>query len=386
MKFSVGMVLAMSKKVLQVPHDVYITLTGRCNLRCLHCYGNYGRVCGVELTGKQWVNVFKNLGDSGVFFANISGGEPTVHPDFVEIIKYLKSSNFHFILTTNGVFPDNIRKAILLASSVVAGLKFSLDGPTPESHTFIRKTRGGMSNTAIYKVTLDNIKYFSTKGFPITVATCLHSGNINLLDEFVDLIEDLSPVSWFVSTLSPTGRATHNKNIFVSDRDIGGDKWNSIRNRLSNKNIYVRYIDMPYAEDYDLSKSRYQCPAARWSCEINSDGLVSPCTMARIEIPRNKLAFENILDADIVTIWHGKAFTQFRDWQDVGCPGCRMQQKCDKCIPQSFKWFSDAIFPPAFCVGRGKFLGFENLKDLERELAIKLASVNRDATNFGKLC
>ena len=289
----------------------------------------------------------------------------------------------HFILTTNGVFSTIIRDELLSAKHVVAGLKFSLDGPNSQSHTALRRGNGGKMNSFIFDTTLENIKFFSKRGFPITIATCLHVENIELIDEMADLVETLHPISWFVSTLAPSGRAKLNKNIFVSDNRQDKTKWQQIKSRLIKKNIFLRYIDMPYAEDYSESRSLYECPAARWSCEINSDGVVAPCTMCRVEIPQSSMKFENILESNILNIWNGPVFKKFRGWQDTGCPCCNLQKECGKCIPQSFKWFNDPQSPPAFCVSKGEILGLSNLNSLRMRLSTNAKKENRDTRYFG---
>ena len=124
-------------KSLSAPRDVYIILTSRCPLRCLHCYGRYGDP-GLEtdeLGVSEWGSVFRQLNDLGVFFVNIAGGEPTVHPEFPEIIEELVSLKMHFILTTNGMGSKRCSDAIVRAKDLILGLKISLDGPTPDSQS-----------------------------------------------------------------------------------------------------------------------------------------------------------------------------------------------------------------------------------------------------------
>jgi len=358
----------MNKKmVLSVPSDVYVTLTSKCNLQCLHCYGNYGNATEREMSYSQWCVIFRDLANAGVFFINLSGGEPTTHPKFVKIVRFLKKINLHFILTTNGVFSTLIRNELLSAKDVIAGIKFSLDGPDPQSHTALRRVNTQKISPNVFNTTVENIRFFSKNKIPITIATCLHSKNIHLINKLALLIEDLHPVSWFVSTIAPTGRAKLNSKIYASDSALSKIKWQQIKRKLINKNIHLRYIDMPYAENYVTSSSLYECPAARWSCEINSNGVVAPCTMARIEIPQQFMRFENLIGSGILNIWNGPVFKKFREWQDSGCLGCRLQKECGKCIPQSFKWFNNPKYPPAFCVNKGEILGLSNLDSL-REL------------------
>ena len=98
-----------NNQCLKIPHNCYLILTSKCNMRCKHCYGSYGNnIPEKELTGDEWIKVIEDLAKNGVFFVNISGGEPTTHPDFIKIIDALIKNEIYFILTTNGVFSDKI--------------------------------------------------------------------------------------------------------------------------------------------------------------------------------------------------------------------------------------------------------------------------------------
>ena len=119
----------MKRKKLVIPHNCYLILTSNCNMRCLHCYGSYGvNIPKYELTGDEWINVIEDLSKNGVFFVNISGGEPTMHPDFIKIINALVKNEIYFMITTNGVFNKKIKNAILNAKDYILGIQISLDG------------------------------------------------------------------------------------------------------------------------------------------------------------------------------------------------------------------------------------------------------------------
>src|SRR5699024_8778803 len=115
-------------KYLKIPHNCYIILTSKCNMRCKHCYGNYGsNIPDNELSGDEWVKVIEDLSKNEVFFINISGGEPTMHPDFIKIIDALVRNEIYFMLTTNGVFNEKILHSILKAKDYILGIQISLD-------------------------------------------------------------------------------------------------------------------------------------------------------------------------------------------------------------------------------------------------------------------
>lgn len=83
-----------------------IEITDRCNLQCPTCYAmsspHYGRHRTVEEVEKMLDIIVANEGTPDV--VQISGGEPTVHPDFFAIMDIAKSKPIkHLMLNTNGI-------------------------------------------------------------------------------------------------------------------------------------------------------------------------------------------------------------------------------------------------------------------------------------------
>ena len=83
-----------------------VGVTDRCNLTCPTCYAEssptYGRHRTLEEIEKMFDIIVANEGTPDV--VQISGGEPTVHPDFLEILKIAKSKPIrHLMVNTNGI-------------------------------------------------------------------------------------------------------------------------------------------------------------------------------------------------------------------------------------------------------------------------------------------
>ena len=367
-------------KKVNTPHDCYIILTARCNQRCLHCYGNYGmNVPPNELTGNEWDKVFADLVKNNIFYVNISGGEPTVHPDFIEILESLKRYQLHFIITTNGLFNEKVLNAFIEVKDLLIGIKISLDGPDYISNGYIRRNIKKEVSESDFNKTIRNLRALKKNGIPFTIATCIHKGNINRMDDLLKLVLDLKPVSWFISTISTSGRSFNNLDIFSSDSEIDKKEWDRIKDICNKNDIFVNFIDMPSANAIKNSNEiYYQCPAARSFCEINSDGLVSPCPLARVNIPPEFLKFENIKTKSIKEIWNGEPFKRFLELSEQGCRGCKVKEKCDRCVPQSILWFNNPEFPPPYCIQNGRNLGLDNVKDLKKLLKNKMIGYERD--------
>ncbi len=83
-----------------------IEVTDRCNLSCPTCYAcsspTYGRHRTLEEVKEMLNAIVINEGEPDV--VQISGGEPTIHPEFFAILDYAKQLPIkHLMLNTNGV-------------------------------------------------------------------------------------------------------------------------------------------------------------------------------------------------------------------------------------------------------------------------------------------
>ena len=83
-----------------------IEVTDRCNLACPTCYAmsspNYGRHRTLEEIERMMDVVVANEGEPDV--VQLSGGEPTVHPDFFKILDLAKTKPIkHLMVNTNGI-------------------------------------------------------------------------------------------------------------------------------------------------------------------------------------------------------------------------------------------------------------------------------------------
>lgn len=91
---------------LGVPVSGIFELTPRCNLRCKMCYvrltpeqmAPYGQ----ELTAAQWIELARDAKAQGMIFLLLTGGEPTLRPDFPEIYEALAKMGFSIAVNTNG--------------------------------------------------------------------------------------------------------------------------------------------------------------------------------------------------------------------------------------------------------------------------------------------
>jgi MoaA/NifB/PqqE/SkfB family radical SAM enzyme len=115
--------------------NYYVTL--RCNQRCTFCnipHTNDGSPSR-EPTMEQVRANLKDLKRLGVFILDVTGGEPLLYRNLVEMLTLAKKLRFFTTVTTNGMLYPKF--ADQLAGKVDA-LLFSIDSTDPEEHDRIR--------------------------------------------------------------------------------------------------------------------------------------------------------------------------------------------------------------------------------------------------------
>ncbi len=88
---------------LDAPICLTWELTYACNLACVHCLSSSGRRDPRELSTAECKSVIDELQRMQVFYVNVGGGEPTVRPDFWELLDYAIGHDVGVKFSTNGV-------------------------------------------------------------------------------------------------------------------------------------------------------------------------------------------------------------------------------------------------------------------------------------------
>lgn len=108
--------LARSCAAMGVPANGVFELTPRCNLRCSMCYVRMTpeqmAPMGRELTAKEWLSLAQEAVDAGMLFLLITGGEPTLRTDFLEIYEGLAQMGLSISINTNGTLLSSALRAL----------------------------------------------------------------------------------------------------------------------------------------------------------------------------------------------------------------------------------------------------------------------------------
>ena len=139
------------------PFPVFANLmiTRRCNLNCSFC----SLESPEEMEWKRVLITLKMMGQFGVKKINITGGEPLLHPNILEILKTATDLDMKISLSTNGTLLTKYAKELSKFNNLFIGV--SLDGATPKTHDVLRGKEG------LFKEIMAGLKKLS-KYFPVS--------------------------------------------------------------------------------------------------------------------------------------------------------------------------------------------------------------------------
>jgi radical SAM protein with 4Fe4S-binding SPASM domain len=116
------------------PYPMYakIEITQHCNLKCPQCLRTKeGMTEGAEMTVEQFKEVIDKLGPGMVEIWSHGFGEPLIHPDFLELMRYVRKKGMVWGLATNGTLFRNYDFRELL-SLQPTNIRFSIDAADSE--------------------------------------------------------------------------------------------------------------------------------------------------------------------------------------------------------------------------------------------------------------
>lgn len=127
------------------PSSCTIILTDRCNLKCIMCR-QWRNPASEELNTENWKKIISDLRKNGIRNIHLTGGEPFLCGDLIDLVHYSNKRGLTVGLTTNGT----LMKKSDLNSLINAGLRsiaVSLDALN-EAHDIIRGKQGSYTNVS----------------------------------------------------------------------------------------------------------------------------------------------------------------------------------------------------------------------------------------------
>jgi len=296
---------------LRTPVLVWFELTLKCNLTCPHCYINAGEARAAEMSTARLHDLLDEMADAGVWGIAFTGGEPTIHADFANLVAHARHRNLLVGIATNGMFLTEALLGKLPRDGVI--ISISLD----DLHI------GGRNPQADFALASRSILRCKEFGFATNIMTNTNRRNIDKLGALMEWASSHN-VSVRSVPFSPLGRGKLHPELANEPADV-----------RKAAEFWIREIEFEhrYHEDYGLcigsifnygltmSYMTRRCSSGRYLCYICSDGTVYPCTMCAGE-----RIFEcgTVATRPFIDVWRDEWEIRRYSWDNFAptCKGC----------------------------------------------------------------
>jgi radical SAM protein with 4Fe4S-binding SPASM domain len=203
--------LDILKQVGLVPRACVWELTLACNLRCKHCGSFAGSRRDDEMSLEENLAVADQLALLGCRRVTLSGGEPTLNPDWDRIGKRLADHCIKVNLISNGWHwnESHVERA---KAAGLCGAAFSLDGFQHEHDEF--RQPGSFDRVVAA------IDTCVAGGLPVAVNITVNKLNQRMLRPLRDFIADRGVFSMQVQLATPSGTMGLHRDLVVDPADL----------------------------------------------------------------------------------------------------------------------------------------------------------------------
>lgn len=249
-------------------------LTDACNLRCKHCLRKQARPA-------QYIPIavirtlIAQARPFGITEVGLTGGEPTQHPQFKEIVNTFSRAGYAITLFTNGADFGRAYKIISGARNNLREVRLSLDGAQAETHD---KNRGKGS----YAQVIEAAKICRSAGLAFSLNTVISQLNKSELAALARLAGELGSRAIFFSHLQLTGRPlSHSLALSPQERLRAERAVRNLQKQSSAGKIYL--CAGAYAQNPVLL-----CPVPLGSFYADCKGNIAFCAMlSSLDLPLN---------------------------------------------------------------------------------------------------
>lgn len=260
--------------------EAMLHITDFCNLKCRHCYVNPSIPSKDEVKTNfgEWIKIMDKLKELGVEKVTLVGGEPTIHPEFHEILQYAIKTFQDCSIQTNGTTNTNL-------NDYDCNVTVSFEYLNPAKNNQIRRMTEGEFNPEkdeekAYKLGVKKLKALDGNK---TVRMTLYNDNDYLaMAKFANQLLD---ANFVLFPLKPVGLAENLQNKVPSTKRIeramndmmslNQIKQNEIRFESPFYFMYNQELYQKFKEKMlELNKV---CPAGDRRLSVQADGTVNPC-------------------------------------------------------------------------------------------------------------
>jgi sulfatase maturation enzyme AslB (radical SAM superfamily) len=251
------------------PHRLSVELANICNLHCSYCfrsednlYSRHAEFFPVELL-RRIVGEAREA--AHITRVNFTGGEPTLHPQFTEVLETIGAANLQTSFVTNGWHFERVWPALSSNRPTISHVAFSLDGIDRETHD---RWRGNGSFDRL-------IRAFSRcymSQLPFAIKIVIRRDLVDQLEQIAIFAARMGAAALNFVHVMPTSSGFENDLSLNRDEQRAAEEEIAILARIFKMKIG---IDVGY---YNIDEQRAPCsPLAGKSMNVDYRGRLSLC-------------------------------------------------------------------------------------------------------------
>ncbi|MBW6520384.1 MAG: radical SAM protein [Desulfoarculaceae bacterium] len=304
-----------------------------CNFRCSYCYVPDKRECTGEFSREEIKDVLLQAKELGARKIIILGGEPSIYPHLVEMIRFLKEHNLEIEMFTNGTGVDAEVAAILAAAQVRVVLKLNSRDPKIQDQLAGRAGAYDIIQTAF--ANLKEAGYPSPDLF-LALSTIICQQNIGELPGMWQWLRDEGIEPYF-EVITPQENAVANSWLSVEAEQL-----KALFTQLSaiDQQQYGRH----WEPQPPLVGNR--CMRHQVSCLVTASGDVMPCVGVTIpldNVRHNRLA-HILKNSEVVN-----NLKNYRQTIKGECRDCDKAEECYGCRGAAYQLTGDYLASDPTC-------------------------------------
>ena len=343
----------------------YLYLSAGCNLHCRHCWITptfvHGKPVPAECLDfnllKGAVAEAKPLGLSS---AKLTGGEPTLHPEFRMIAYFLTAAGLDLSMETNATLIDRDLAVHLRQKTSLARVAVSLDSPDAAEHDRFRGVPGAFADA------VRGIGHLVAAGLRPQIIMSVYRGNLERIDGLIELALELGAVSVKFNPVTQSGRGAE---MHRQGQGLDFDEWLALIRRVRGplRERYPIHLNAMVPPALSTVKELLRYGGEGGGCHVRHIlGILGTGEMALCGIGRNlpELCFGKLGRDRLREVWmNHPVLRQMRKdlagpYPDV-CGDCLHAGRCmTHCLAQNYEANGKLVSPSPLCaeaVRRGAF-------------------------------
>lgn len=257
------------------PTELHIEVTNACNLNCPHCYkkANEGNIAFLDFNALK-SKLFDSCVDR-VRVIHLTGGEPSLHPDFKEIVDYV-SRFYHVQLTTNGAYLWNIPISTIRK---ISDIDISMYGTNRESY------EENTGNLYAYNSFEKSCNLLSENNIDFRINMIVNQKNMTKVDEYVQKAIKLGATSFSFGLPTKTGRLIDKPDTeWITDSDMIKYIYRYMRMAIKKYKDKINIVEWRrdvYSHRSNILENNYAlpCRGGTLSWWMNEKMEFRPCAM-----------------------------------------------------------------------------------------------------------